>query len=44
MNYTIIDINYIIIDNSSLYELSQIVIVFESWREDGTQSEHLCTF
>jgi hypothetical protein len=28
----------------SLYNLSQIVIVFESWREDGTQSEHLCTF
>ena len=44
MNYTIIDINHTIIDNSSLYDVSQIVIVFESWREDGTQSEHLCTF
>jgi hypothetical protein len=44
MNYTIIDISYTIIDNSSLYNVSQIVIVFESWRENGTQSEHLCTF
>eukprot|EP01046_Picozoa_sp_COSAG06_P050097 COSAG06_NODE_7852_length_2352_cov_296.342654_3_plen_45_part_00 len=44
MSYAIIDINHVIIDNISFYDLSQIVIVFESWREDGTQSEHLCTF